>query len=141
MSVAYGAAATFQTGRYTGVSLWDLLQEAGVKNTAGKNNDKLRKYVVATGSDGYDAVFSLTELNPEFGDEIVLVAYSKDNEQLPPNEGMARVVIGTDKRRGRLVSNLVRLEDYVKDMQAISHDYILMGLDLLTDEEYTCVGG
>jgi GNAT superfamily N-acetyltransferase len=33
-------------------------------------------------------------------------------------------------------SNLLRLEDYVKDMQANSHDYILMGLDLTTDEEY-----
>ena len=37
-------------------------------------------------------------------------------------------------------SNLVRLEAYVKDMQAISHDYILMGLDLKTDEEYAGVG-
>jgi GNAT superfamily N-acetyltransferase len=37
-------------------------------------------------------------------------------------------------------SNLVRLEDYVKDMQAISHDYILMGLDLKTDEEYAGMG-
>jgi GNAT superfamily N-acetyltransferase len=33
-------------------------------------------------------------------------------------------------------SNLVRLEEYVKDMQAISHDYVLMGLNLKTDEEY-----
>jgi GNAT superfamily N-acetyltransferase len=38
-------------------------------------------------------------------------------------------------------SQLVRLPDYVKDMQAIKHDYILMGLDLLTDEEYAGVGG
>jgi GNAT superfamily N-acetyltransferase len=37
-------------------------------------------------------------------------------------------------------SNLVRLEDYVKDMQAIAHDYILMGLNLKTDEEYAGVG-
>jgi len=36
---------------------------------------------------------------------------------------------------------LIRLEDYVKDMQAISHDYILMGLELKTDEEYTSAGG
>ena len=36
---------------------------------------------------------------------------------------------------------LLRLEDYVKDMQAISHDYILMGLELKTDEEYTRAGG
>jgi len=38
-------------------------------------------------------------------------------------------------------SNLLRLEDYVKDMQAIKHDYVLMGLDLKTDEEYAGVGG
>ena len=37
-------------------------------------------------------------------------------------------------------SNLVRLEDYVKDMQAISHDYVLMGLQLKTDEEYAGMG-
>jgi ribosomal protein S18 acetylase RimI-like enzyme len=38
-------------------------------------------------------------------------------------------------------SQLLRLEDYVKDMQAVSHDYILMGLDLLTDEEYASASG
>jgi acetyltransferase len=37
-------------------------------------------------------------------------------------------------------SNLVRLEDYVKDMQAVTHDYILMGVDLKVDEEYAGVG-
>jgi GNAT superfamily N-acetyltransferase len=37
-------------------------------------------------------------------------------------------------------NNLIQLPDYVKDMQAITHDYILMGLDLLTDEEYAGMG-
>ena len=37
-------------------------------------------------------------------------------------------------------SNLLRIENYVKDMQAVSHDYILMGLHLKTDEEYAGVG-
>ena len=36
---------------------------------------------------------------------------------------------------------LVHLDEYVKDMQAITHDYILMGLNLKTDEEYAGVGG
>ncbi len=36
---------------------------------------------------------------------------------------------------------LLLLEDYVKDMQAISHDYVLMGLDLKTDEEYASAAG
>jgi len=37
-------------------------------------------------------------------------------------------------------SELVRLPEYVKDMQAITHDYVLMGIDLLTDEEYAGMG-
>ena len=31
---------------------------------------------------------------------------------------------------------LLRLDDYVKDMHAMNHDYLLMGVDLTTDEEY-----
>jgi GNAT superfamily N-acetyltransferase len=38
-------------------------------------------------------------------------------------------------------SKLLHLSDYVKDMQAVTHDYILMGLELKTDEEYAGVGG
>ena len=35
---------------------------------------------------------------------------------------------------------LLRLPGYVKDMQTVTHDYVLMGLDLETDEEYAGVG-
>jgi GNAT superfamily N-acetyltransferase len=38
-------------------------------------------------------------------------------------------------------NQLIRLDDYVKDMQAITHDYILMGLELKTDEEYASAAG
>jgi RimJ/RimL family protein N-acetyltransferase len=38
-------------------------------------------------------------------------------------------------------SVLARIPEYVKDMQSITHDYVLMGLDLITDEEYAGVGG
>jgi DMSO/TMAO reductase YedYZ molybdopterin-dependent catalytic subunit len=72
--------------------------------------------VVVIGSDGYDAIFSLAELDPDFGAEIVLIAYAKDGQPLPQNEGMARAVIGTDKRGGRLVSNVVRIE--VRDVDS-----------------------
>ena len=37
-------------------------------------------------------------------------------------------------------AQLVRLPDYVKDMQSITHDYVLCGLDLVTDEEYAGMG-
>jgi hypothetical protein len=31
---------------------------------------------------------------------------------------------------------LLRLESHVKDMQAINHDYVVMEMNLKTDEEY-----
>ncbi len=116
LSVAFGAGQGFQTGRYTGVQLWDLLQEAKIQLDPARNNDRLRKYVVVTGSDSYDAIFSLAELDPDFGAEVVLIAYAKDGQPLPQNEGMARAVIGTDKRGGRLVSNVTRIE--VRDVDS-----------------------
>ena len=35
---------------------------------------------------------------------------------------------------------LLRLDDYVKDMQANVHDYVLMGFELDTDQEYAGTG-
>lgn len=37
-------------------------------------------------------------------------------------------------------SNLVRLRHYVKDMERNTHDYILMGMELITNEDYAGVG-
>jgi DMSO/TMAO reductase YedYZ molybdopterin-dependent catalytic subunit len=116
LTVSFGAGQGFQTGRFTGVLLWDLLKEAEVKVDPARNNDKLRKYVVVTGSDGYDAIYSLGELDPEFGGQIVLVAYARDGQPLGPGEGMARSVVDSDKRGGRAVSNLVRIE--VRDVDS-----------------------
>lgn len=37
-------------------------------------------------------------------------------------------------------SDLLVIADYVKDMQAVSHDYVLMGRHIITDEEYAGMG-
>lgn len=37
-------------------------------------------------------------------------------------------------------SDLLVLPEYVKDMQAIAHDYVLMGRHIITDEEYAGMG-
>jgi len=38
-------------------------------------------------------------------------------------------------------SELMRLEDYVLDMKAVTHDYVLLGRSLRQDEEYAGIGG
>lgn len=37
-------------------------------------------------------------------------------------------------------NKLMHLSDYVLDMKAVTHDYVLMGVDLKADEEYAGVG-
>jgi GNAT superfamily N-acetyltransferase len=38
-------------------------------------------------------------------------------------------------------NELAHLNDYVLDMKGVTHDYVLLGLNLRTDEEYAGVGG
>lgn len=95
---------------YTGASFWSLLNATvGLVFDPSVNNDLLGKYVVATGSDGYKSVFSLGELNPNFGNQPDLIAYAADGVALG-DSGFARLVIPNDVKHGRWVSNLVSLE-------------------------------
>ena len=106
------AAITTTVGghTYTGVSFWDLLSATvGIDLNPNVKNDVLGKYVVATGSDGYKALFSLGELSSAFGNQPDLIAYEVDGVSLGAN-GFARLVVPNDAKLGRWVSNLVSLE-------------------------------
>jgi hypothetical protein len=111
--VTYAAAAGGPVcDTYTGTTLWDLLTDAvGVTTTTAKN-DILSKYVIATGSDGYQAVFSLGEIDPVFGAQPVLVSYTDTAGQLGPegSDGLARMVVPGDIAGGQYVSDLVSLQ-------------------------------
>jgi hypothetical protein len=111
-TATYAAAGTPVTDTYSGISLWNLLGDAGGVTVTGAKNDVLSKYVVATGSDGYKAVFSLGEIDPNFGAQPVMVAYADTAGQLGPNgsDGLARVVVPGDLAGGRYVSDLVSLK-------------------------------
>jgi hypothetical protein len=112
LTATYTAAGTPVTDSYTGIKLWDLLTDAGGATVTSAKNDILSKYVVATGSDGYKAVFSLGEIDPNFGAQPVTVAYADAGGQLGPNgsDGLARMVVPGDLAGGRYVSDLVSLD-------------------------------
>jgi len=87
---------------YTGVAIWTLLSDAGI-------GDILHSYFLATGSDGYEVLFSLGELDPAFGAPSDLIAYGVDGASLG-SAGFARTVLPGDLRGGRYVSNLASLQ-------------------------------
>jgi hypothetical protein len=111
LTATYTAAGTPVTDTYTGVSLWTLLDDAGLILDPTIKNDVLRQYVEAIGSDGYAAIFSLGEIDPMFGGQPDLVAYADTDGQLSGGpDGFARMVVPGDAAGGRYVSNLVALE-------------------------------
>ena len=67
------------SGTFTGVLLWDLLQEAQVITDPAQRNDLLRKAVLITGSDCYETVYAMGELVPQLGGtHQVMVAFKRD---------------------------------------------------------------
>ena len=94
---------------FTGVLLWDLLTTANVVTDPNIKNAILRKLVVVTGSDGYEAVFSAGELDPEFGGHQVIVAYLQDGVPLDSTSGFARIITPNDKAGGRDVFDIVKI--------------------------------
>jgi hypothetical protein len=66
-------------------------------------------YLVATGTDGYKATFSMGELNSAFGNQPDIIAYSMNGDDLT-STGFARLVAPNDVKAGRWVSNLASIE-------------------------------
>lgn len=110
-------ASTQNNISFTGVSLWEVLQTAGVKTADGTNakNTLLEHYVLATATDGYQAVFALGELSPDFGGKQSLIAYAqKVNGTVTPLDdstgGPFRVTAAGDVKGARYVSNAIKLD-------------------------------
>jgi hypothetical protein len=120
-TATYLAGPSPTTDTYTGVSLWPLIQDAGLLTDPAIKNDLLGFAVVATGSDGYRAVISLGEIDPMFGHQPDLVAYADTKGQLGPGggDGALRLIVPGDHAAGRYVSNLVSLQ--VIDTTMINH--------------------
>lgn len=111
--VTYLSGEDTVNASFTGVLLWDILSSAQVNFNADVGNDKLGFYIVATGSNGFQAVIAWGEIDPEFGNQPILVAFEKDGTALDA----AQLVVPGDGRGGRYVSGLVSLE--VRDAPSV----------------------
>jgi DMSO/TMAO reductase YedYZ molybdopterin-dependent catalytic subunit len=93
----------------TGVPLDKVLAKIGF--TPGeKKHLGYRKVLIATGADGYKAVFSTAELTESMGSTRALLVWKMDGKPLPKEQGDFRLVVLTDKEGARCVYQLVKLE-------------------------------
>jgi hypothetical protein len=91
---------------YSGVPLIDLLTPLGVPSKP--HGKDLRLYLVAVGSDGYEAVYSVAEVNPDVHDGTVIIADAIDGKPIA-DTGPLEIVAAGDKRPARWVYYLVAI--------------------------------
>jgi len=111
-NVTYFAAGSVVSESFTGVLLWDLLNNApvnGIVTDPTIKNDILHKVIIVTGTDCYQSVFGAGEIDPFFGGSQIIVAYATGGKSLG-GAGFARIVVPGDKAGGRFVSNIASIE-------------------------------
>ena len=94
---------------YSGVRLADLLTKMNAPLGNELRGEALENYIVASGADGYEAVFSLAELDPSVHPGEVLVADAMDGKPLDQHNGPFKLVVTEDKRPARSVRNLTTI--------------------------------
>jgi hypothetical protein len=104
MTVSFQSGPTVVQRTFTGALLHDVLSLLRPRFDAAVRNDKLRFYVAATGSDGYQAIVAWGEIDPDFENKPVLLALIEDGQSLT---GGPRLVVPGDTRGGRYVSDVV----------------------------------
>jgi hypothetical protein len=92
---------------YSGVPIIALLTPLGV--TDKPHGKDLRLYVVAVGSDGYEAVYAIGEVTPDVGASTIIVADTENGKPLSA-DGPLKLIGTGDKRPARWVRNLVAIE-------------------------------
>jgi hypothetical protein len=95
---------------YEGVTLLQILQKAGAPLGKQLRGKALASYVLAKAQDGYQVAFTLGELDPQFGNQTILVADKRDGKPMPDKQGPFRLVCPNDHEGARSVRMLETLE-------------------------------
>ena len=88
---------------YEGVAVIDILQKAGVKFGEALRGKALTTYLLVEAFDGYQAVYSLPELDSSANERLILLADKQDGAAFPANVGPLKIIVPGDKTHARWV--------------------------------------
>lgn len=110
VDVTYQASGDEQQHSFTGVPLITVIESLGLQVDPETRNPLLSHYLVVTASDGYVLAISGGELDPNFGNSPMLLAWEMDGQPLSAEDGPVRLVVPGDTRGGRYVYGIVSIE-------------------------------
>lgn len=103
---------------YEGPILAYVLRAGGLPVGPRLHGDPLRAFVIVSGADGFQAVFSLAELDKDYHDGTVVLGDKVDGQALSAKEGPWRLAVSGDKKRWRSVYGVTRIEARLSDAPA-----------------------
>ncbi|OZI05667.1 molybdopterin-binding protein [Siphonobacter sp. BAB-5385] len=96
--------------RYSGIPLIELLKKAGVTVGGQLRGENLVKYALVRAADGYEVLFALPELDPEFSTRTIVLADAVDGTTLPAGVGPYRIVVPGEKKPARWIREVREIE-------------------------------
>jgi hypothetical protein len=95
---------------FQGPRLAYALRAAGVPVGARIHGDPLKAYLVVTGADAFQAVYSLAEVDGDFHEGAAILADTLDGAPLPDKQAPWRLVQTGDRKPWRSVYAVIRIE-------------------------------
>jgi hypothetical protein len=102
--------ASNTTATFEGVTLKDLLEQAGIEFGQSLKGKRLASCLLVEAADGYRVVIALPEMDPAFTDKQIVLAFLRDGKPLDAKEGPYRIVIPDEKRMARWVRQVTTLK-------------------------------
>ncbi len=95
---------------FEGVALKTVLEKGGVEFGHSMRGERLASCLLVEAADGYSAVIALPEIDPEFTDKQIVLAFLQDGKPLDAKAGPYRIVIPDEKRMARWVRQVTTLK-------------------------------
>ena len=95
---------------YSGYELRFILAPAGAKFGKELKGPTVAQFLVVEAADGYRAVYSLTDLDPDFADKVVILADTRDGKPLDAKNGPWQVIATNEKKHARWVRQVTALK-------------------------------
>lgn len=94
---------------FQGVALRDVLISAGVPLTP-LRGAAMARVVIASAPDGYRVAYAIAELDPEFTDQVILLADRRGGKPLLADTGPLQIIVPNDKRAARWIRQVNKIE-------------------------------
>ena len=108
--VSVSARDSDKPAMFEGVALKSVLEKAGIEFGHSMRGKRLASCLLVEAADGYRAVIALPEIDPDFTDKQVVLAFLQDGKPLDAKAGPYRVVIPDERRMARWVRQVTILK-------------------------------